>query len=329
MVIKHILLVFLFLAFRLSSSAKVTYNVVTFGAKPDGRSDTKNAFLKAWNLSCASTSPAIIYVPTGRYLIAPALTFSGIECKSRGITFNIGGTLVAPSSYNAIGNAQVWIKFYKVNHVTISGGTLDAQGSSLWACKASGKACPKGSTTLGIYHSQNIVISKLRSQRATTASRSGNSNIWIEKVVCGPGHGISIGSLGWELEEPGVQNVTVKTTTFIGTQNGLRIKTWARNSNGFVKDVVFKDATMMKVKYPIIIDGNYCPDNENCPSQVSGVKINNVVYEDVHGTSAKHAWQSTCGFILLLCCRHCFGITSTYKLSVTSRRVRKMMRWRA
>ncbi|XP_076948151.1 polygalacturonase-like [Bidens hawaiensis] len=336
MAIKHIL-VLLFLVFQFSS-AKVTYNVLSFGAKPDGRSDTKNAFLKAWNLSCASTSPAIIYVPADRYLIASALTFSGQGCKSRAIRFNIDGTLVAPSSYHAIGNAQVWIKFYLVNNVTISGGTLDAQGSSLWACKSSGKTCPTGSTTLGIYHSQNIVISKLRSLNSqmfhimlysckntklqgvsilasgvspntddihvsystgiTILSSKistgddcvslgpGNSNIWIEKVVCGPGHGISIGSLGWELNEPGVQNVTVKTTTFVGTQNDLRIKAWARNSNGFVKDVVFQEATMMNVKFPIIIDGNYCPSNNNCPNEVSGVKISNVVYADVHGTSA-------------------------------------------
>ncbi|XP_022008434.1 polygalacturonase [Helianthus annuus] len=336
MVIKHIM-VLLFLVFRLSS-ATVTYNVQTFGAKPDGRSDSKNAFLKAWNLSCNSTTPASIYVPAGRYLIASALTFSGQGCKSRAITFNIAGTLVAPSSYNAIGNAQVWIKFYVVKSVTINGGTLDAQGSSLWACKTSGKACPKGSTTLGFYHSQNIVISKLRSLNSqmfhmllyscknakiqgvsivapglspntdgihltystgiTILSSKistgddcvsigpGNSNIWIEKVVCGPGHGISIGSLGWEREEPGVQNVTVKTTTFVGTTNGLRIKAWARSSNGFVNGVHFKGATMMNVKFPIIIDGNYCPNNNNCPNEASGVKISNVMYENVHGTSA-------------------------------------------
>nr|GEY23572.1 hypothetical protein [Tanacetum cinerariifolium] len=35
-------------------------------AKADGRLDTKNAFLKAWNMACASTTPATIYVPRGR-----------------------------------------------------------------------------------------------------------------------------------------------------------------------------------------------------------------------------------------------------------------------
>nr|GEX03957.1 putative glycoside hydrolase, family 28, pectin lyase fold/virulence factor [Tanacetum cinerariifolium] len=38
----------------------------------------------------------------------------------------------------------------------------------------------------------------------------------------------SIGTLGWDFHEAGVQNITVKTTTFMGTQNGVRKKAWAR-----------------------------------------------------------------------------------------------------
>lgn len=78
----------------------------------------------------------------------------------------------------------------------------------------------------------------------------------------------SIGSLGWDLQEPGVQNVTVKTVTFKGTQNGVRIKTWARASNGFVKSVLFQHLVMVNVQNPVIIDQNYCPDKKNCPGQV-------------------------------------------------------------
>ncbi|CAN4075368.1 unnamed protein product [Withania somnifera] len=114
----------------------------------------------------------------------------------------------------------------------------------------------------------------------------GTSNLWIENIACGPGHGISIGSLGWEVEEPGVQNVTVKTVTFTGTQNGLRVKTWARSSNGFVRDILFQHIVMANVQNPIIIDQNYCPNNENCPHQGSGVKISDIKYRDIRGTSA-------------------------------------------
>ena len=78
----------------------------------------------------------------------------------------------------------------------------------------------------------------------------------------------SIGSLGKDLEEPGVQNVTVKNAKFIRTQNGLRIKTWANPSHGFVQGVQFLDVTMTNVQNPIVIDQNYCPHNVNCPNQV-------------------------------------------------------------
>ncbi|MQM03374.1 hypothetical protein Taro_036155 [Colocasia esculenta] len=96
----------------------------------------------------------------------------------------------------------------------------------------------------------------------------------------------SIGSLGNSLEEDGVQNVTVKTVVFNATDNGLRIKTWARDSNGFVKDVVFEDVIMKNVKNPIIIDQNYCPGRTGCPKQTSGIKISNVKYMNVRGSSA-------------------------------------------
>ncbi|KAK9288677.1 hypothetical protein L1049_017140 [Liquidambar formosana] len=114
----------------------------------------------------------------------------------------------------------------------------------------------------------------------------GSSNLWIENIACGPGHGISIGSLGKDLQEAGVQNVTVKTVTFTGTENGVRIKAWGRPSDGFVKGVLFQHATMVNVQNPIVIDQNYCPGNEGCPGQVSGVKISDVTYQDIHGTSA-------------------------------------------
>ncbi|XVF76921.1 hypothetical protein PTKIN_Ptkin13bG0306200 [Pterospermum kingtungense] len=114
----------------------------------------------------------------------------------------------------------------------------------------------------------------------------GTSNLWIENVACGPGHGISIGSLGKELEEPGVQNVTVKTVTFTGTQNGVRIKSWGRHSTGFARNILFQHAVMTDVENPIVIDQHYCPDEKNCPGQVSGVKISDVTYQDIHGTSA-------------------------------------------
>lgn len=89
----------------------------------------------------------------------------------------------------------------------------------------------------------------------------------------------SIGSLAKDLEEEGVQNVTVTNAIFKGTQNGLRIKSWPRPSSGFVQGVQFIDAVMLNVQNPIVIDQNYCPRNINCPAQV--IKLSNLYYFDV------------------------------------------------
>ena len=77
----------------------------------------------------------------------------------------------------------------------------------------------------------------------------------------------SIGSLGQNQQETGVQNVIVKIASFTNTQNGLRIKSWARPRNGFARNVIFQPVNMMNVQNSIIIDQNYCP-SEGCPYQV-------------------------------------------------------------
>lgn len=78
----------------------------------------------------------------------------------------------------------------------------------------------------------------------------------------------SIGSLAKLLNEDGVENVTVSSSVFTGSQNGVRIKSWARPSTGFVKNVFFQDLIMNNVQNPIIIDQNYCPSNKGCPTEV-------------------------------------------------------------
>ncbi|XP_027166793.1 polygalacturonase-like [Coffea eugenioides] len=325
----------LFLLFNQSLAIPGTYNILELGAKPDGKTDSSKSLLSAWAAACGSTKPATIFVPKGRYFVKQA-QFLG-PCKNRAISFRIDGTLVAPSDYKAIGNADFWLQFQRVDGVSIRGGILDGQGTGLWGCKASGKNCPTGTTTLGFTNSNNIAIAgltslnsqlfhlvfngcntvKLQGVKVSAAGNSpntdgihvqyssgvtilnskistgddcvsigpGTTSLWIENVLCGPGHGISIGSLGKDFEEEGVQNVTVKSVTFRNTQNGARIKSWGRPSKGFVKDVLFQHASMINVQNPILIDQNYCPDNINCPGQVSGIKINDVTYQDIHGTS--------------------------------------------
>ncbi|KAL1557195.1 endo-polygalacturonase [Salvia divinorum] len=315
-----------------SWASQTWYNVVDFGAKGDGKTDSTSAVSKAWRQACASTKPSTIYIPHGRFFLRN-LHFSG-PCNNRAITVAMAGILVAPPDFSA----ATWLLFEGVDGVSIRGGTLDAQGGSLWACKKSGRNCPRGATTLGITKSKNIEISgltsinsqmfhivingcqnvKLQGAKVTAPGNSpntdgihvqlskgvtilnsvistgddcvsigpGTANLWIQNIHCGPGHGISIGSLGKGLEEAGVQNVTVRSVKFDNTQNGVRIKTWGRPSKGFVRNVFFGHVIMNNVQNPIIIDQNYCPNNQNCPGQVSGVKISDVTYQDIGGTSA-------------------------------------------
>lgn len=123
------------------SNAATAYSVLTFGAKPNGETDTTQAFLKAWGVACSSVEAATIYVPKGRYLIKSA-TFRG-PCKNR-ITVKIDGTLVAPLDYWAIGNSGYWLLFIKVNGISVIGGNIDAKGDAFWACRNSGNNCPVG-----------------------------------------------------------------------------------------------------------------------------------------------------------------------------------------
>ncbi|GAB4858927.1 hypothetical protein Ancab_010400 [Ancistrocladus abbreviatus] len=309
------LLFIIFLFPTLSSAAGNIYNVVNFGARSDGRTDSSAALLKAWNAACATAGKSTIYIPAGRFFVGRPVVFSGNYCKCRGITVRLLGSLVAPSDYRAIGNSVIWLSFEFVSGVTFSGGTLDGQGAGLWACKRSGDGgCPGGATSLGFTNSKNIVINGVTSLNSASPNTdgihvqlstgvtiykaniatgddcisigAGTSNLWIENISCGPGHGISIGSLGKDSNEPGVHNVTVTTATFTGTENGVRIKSWGRPSNGFVQRVLFQHITMINVQNPIIIDQNYCPDNNGCPGQVSGVRISDVTYQDIHGSSA-------------------------------------------
>ncbi|KAK9019749.1 hypothetical protein V6N11_054257 [Hibiscus sabdariffa] len=199
-----------------------------------------------------------LHICAERAVFGGSLEFKG-KCRSPEIIIRIDGTIVAPLDYGVLGKSRNWFSFEGVTGVSLTGsGTFDAKGPSLWACKAShSNSCPSGTTTLSFTNSNNIRI-----------------------------NGLTIGSLAKDLKEEGVQNVTVKKTTFSNTQNGLRIKSWARPSTGFVEGVRFMDSMMRNVQNPVVIDQNYCPRNENCPGQVSGVKIKDIMYTDIRGTSS-------------------------------------------
>ncbi|GLJ51757.1 hypothetical protein SUGI_1099900 [Cryptomeria japonica] len=114
---------------------------------------------------------------------------------------------------------------------------------------------------------------------------SGSSNVDIQKITCGPGHGISIGSLGKDGEEAQVEKIDVHNIVFTGTNNGARIKTW-QGGSGYARDVVFEDITVQNVENPIVIDQYYCDSPSPCGNQNSAVKIEDVTFKNIKGTSS-------------------------------------------
>ena len=84
-----------------------------------------------------------------------------------------------------------------------------------------------------------------------------STNIAITNITCGPGHGISVGSLGKRPEEQSVDGVTVTNCTFTNTTNGARIKTWIGTNPGEAKNIVYEDLIMNNVQNPVIIDQSY------------------------------------------------------------------------
>ncbi|KAM0867077.1 hypothetical protein ACQ4PT_042235 [Festuca glaucescens] len=106
-------------------------------------------------------------------------------------------------------------------------------------------------------------------------SMVGNcSDIRVSDISCGPGHGISIGSLGKNRTTDRVENVRVETCLLTNTTNGVRIKSW------------FENIVMKNVSSPIIIDQYYCDQPTPCANQTEAVEVRKVEFVDVRGTSA-------------------------------------------
>ncbi|TKY49521.1 Exopolygalacturonase protein [Spatholobus suberectus] len=133
----------------------------------------------------------------------------------------------------------------------------------------------------------NIANVKIGTGDDCIAMISGTKKVRISNVFCGPGHGISVGSLGRNDGETDVEDIVVKNCTFTGTTNGLRIKTWAKplKKTLYASNLVYEDIVMNNVQNPIVIDQQYCPHNHCNPKEISRVQISNVSYKNIRGSS--------------------------------------------
>ncbi|CAA7397573.1 unnamed protein product [Spirodela intermedia] len=150
-------------------------------------------------------------------------------------------------------------------------------------------AAPSNSpNTDGIHISEstNVVVqsSKIQTGDDCISIVNASSNIKMKNIDCGPGHGISIGSLGKDNSTAAVSTIVVDTAVLRGTTNGVRIKTW-QGGSGYVRAVRFQNVRMIDVQNPIIIDQFYCDSPTSCRNQTSAVKVSQVLYRNISGTT--------------------------------------------
>ncbi|KAL1541593.1 galacturonan 1,4-alpha-galacturonidase [Salvia divinorum] len=115
---------------------------------------------------------------------------------------------------------------------------------------------------------------------------NGSSNVRITNIKCGPGHGISIGSLGKNGQEDRVEDIRVSDVVFLGATNGARIKTW-QGGRGYARDIHFQRFWFQDTINPIIIDQFYCNQLSQCPPSNSAVEISNVSFKMMVGSSGR------------------------------------------
>ncbi|KAL3648655.1 hypothetical protein CASFOL_005058 [Castilleja foliolosa] len=165
--------------------------------------------------------------------------------------------------------------------------------------------CPEDSpNTDGLHISKSNTIKVSRSVIKTgddcISVGQGSTNITVNKLTCGPGHGISVGSLGKRPNEMDVRGLIVKNCTLIGTTNGIRIKTWPDSSPSEASGMMFKDIIMQNVKNPIVIDQNYGSSSSKMSPSASDpiniwsefrsrepslVKIKDIIFKNIKGTT--------------------------------------------
>ncbi|KAK7397002.1 hypothetical protein VNO78_18166 [Psophocarpus tetragonolobus] len=322
------------------------FDVRTFGAIGDGKTDDTESFKMAWDTACQSESAvSAILVPQGFSFLVQSTIFTG-PCQGV-LVLKVHGTLMppdGPESWPKNNSRHQWLVFYRINGMTLEGdGLIDGRGEKWWDLPCKPHKGPRGTTLPGpcdspvairFFMSSNLTVQGLRIKNSPqfhfrfdgcktvhiesvyiTAPKlspntdgihiehtnyvkiynsvisngddcvsigSGCNDVDIKNITCGPGHGISIGSLGYQNSRACVSNIMVRDSFIKVSDNGVRIKTW-QGGSGSVSGVTFSNIHMVSVRNPIIIDQFYCLTKE-CTNKTSAVYVSNVIYTNIKGT---------------------------------------------
>ncbi|CAN1197999.1 Exopolygalacturonase (Fragment) [Linum perenne] len=303
------------------------FDVTKYGARADGKTDNSEAFLRAWKAGCEWNGKSRIVVPEGEYMsdtvmfLGPckgsmAFVMKGLltppdrlKISDKWISFRyVNGLLVSgQGTFHALGYTSstlkpraISLRFEFITDGVISHiRSVDSRNvhMELFGCdnmllknvRIKAPANSHNTDGIKIGSSTNVKIrnSVIGTGDDCIAILGKSRNLEISNVFCGPGHGISIGSLGFypNNENDVVTGVTVSNCTFQGTSDGVRIKTWASANAGLVSNVTYRNIQMDGVQNPIVIDQHYCPYPPCDQKTPSHIRIQDVTYDDIKGTS--------------------------------------------
>ncbi|KAK8593891.1 hypothetical protein V6N12_045964 [Hibiscus sabdariffa] len=279
------------LAYLAIGNAQPTFDVGKFGAVGDGKTNDS---------------------PVMGKILAPSANArrnsTSLDCW---LCFKRVDGLIVDGPGQIDGNGETWwtkvpknerptaLHFHLCNNLILSGLThLNSQKNHITIHSCSGVSisnlhiiAPSDSPNtdgIDISLSTQLLISNtfIGTGDDCIAIKGGTSNINITRVTCGPGHGISIGSLGEDGSNQIVEQVYVTGCTFNGSDNGARIKT-TPGGTGFARGVSFEGITLIASGNPIVIDQHYCNGRDHhCQDQEKAVAISGVTFSGFQGTSA-------------------------------------------
>ncbi|RZC20558.1 Polygalacturonase [Glycine soja] len=136
----------------------------------------------------------------------------------------------------SIENAQqIHVSFQDSVNIKVSGLTVTAPEDS------------PNTDGIHVTNTQNIQISSsvIGTGDDCISIVHGSKDVEATDITCGPGHGISIGSLGSGKSKEFVSGIRVNRAKIFGTKNGVRIKTWqlSRKSAIQIKNVLYQNIT--------------------------------------------------------------------------------------
>ncbi|KAL2895780.1 Polygalacturonase, partial [Bienertia sinuspersici] len=272
------------------------------------------AFVKAWDEACSSSN-AVLLVPSEKTYLLKPITFKG-PCNS--LKIQLAGNILASNDQSDYNDNTKWLVVKKVDNLYVDGdgGLIDGNGRIWWenSCKINkNNPCKHAPTALVFQNCNNLIVNNLKMQNAQqmhlsfsrcnyvnasgviisspenspntdgihiTHSKNvhvknaiigtgddcisiedGTQTLRARNITCGPGHGISVGSLG---------------------DNNSKV----HGGSGTASNIKFLNVKLYNVDNPIIIDQYYCDQDKPCKKQKSAVKVKDVLYQNIKGTSS-------------------------------------------